>query len=307
MQAMLLAAGFGTRLRPYTLVRPKPLFPICNTPLLHILLDKLVALGCERIVVNCHYLPEQIKAAVADRPEVILQHETEVLGTGGGLRKALEHFQDGPNGLDGPVLVMNGDIFHDIDLSRLVKAHAASKDAVTMALHDFPRFNSVLVQQERVRDFLSSKEALKKIKKEGAEEQALLAFTGIHLVNRDVLEAIPQECFFHIIDLYKALAKAGKIGFTRIDGSFWQDMGTPDDYLDLHRYLLSSRTPSWQIHESAIIGKDVQFNDWGAVGPGAVIGDGAQLARCVLWEGAEVRADAELEDEIIVSKTRTCS
>ena len=301
---MLLAAGFGTRLRPYTLVRPKPLFPICNVPLLHILLDKLVALGCERIVVNCHYLPEQIKAAVAERPEVILQYETEVLGTGGGLRKALEHFQDGPGG---PVLVMNGDIFHDIDLSRLVEAHAASKDAVTMALHDFPRFNSVLVQQERVRDFLSSKEALKRIKKEGAEEQALLAFTGIHLVNRDVLEAIPQECFFHIIDLYRDLAKAGKIGCTRIDGSFWQDMGTPDDYLDLHRHILSSRTPSWHIHESAIIGKDVQFNDWGAVGPGAVIGDGAQLARCVLWEGAEVRADAELEDEIIVSKTRTCS
>ena len=300
MQAMLLAAGFGTRLRPYTLIRPKPLFPICNIPLLHILLDKLVALGCERIVVNCHYLPEQIKAAIAERPEVILQHETEVLGTGGGLRKALEHFQDGPNGLDGPILVMNGDIFHDIDLSRLVTAHAAGGDDVTMALHDFPRFNSVLVQQERVREFLSSKEALKRIKKEGAEEQALLAFTGIHIMNRDVLEAIPQECFFHIIDLYRELAKAGKIGFSRIDGSFWQDMGTPDDYLDLHRYLLSSRTPSWHIHESAIIGKDVQFNDWGAVGPGAVIGDGAQLARCVIWEGAEIAAGARLADEIIV-------
>jgi mannose-1-phosphate guanylyltransferase len=295
MQAMLLGAGFGTRLRPYTLVRPKPLFPVCNVPLLHILLDKLVALGCERIVVNCHYLPEQIKAAVAERPEVILQYETEVLGTGGGLRKALEHFQDGS---DEPVLEMNGDIFHDIDLTRLIKAHAASKDAVTMALHDYPRFNSVLIQQDRVRDFLSSKEVIGKIKEEGAEEQTLLAFTGIHLVNRAVLEAIPSGCFFHIIDLYRELAKAGKIGCTRIDGSFWQDMGTPDDYLDLHRHLLSSRTPSWQIHESAVIGKDVQFKDWGAVGPGAVIGDGAQLARCVIWEEAKIGAGAQLRDTI---------
>lgn len=300
MQAMLLAAGFGTRLRPYTLVRPKPLFPICNVLLLHILLDKLVALGCERIVVNCHYLSEQIKAAVAERPEVILQHEKEVLGTGGGLRKALEYFKDGPGGPNEPVLVMNGDIFHDIDLSRLVQAHAAGNDAVTMALHDYPRFNSVPVQQDRVRDFLSSKEVIKKIKEEGAEEQTFLAFTGIHIVNREVLEAIPQECFFHIIDLYKELATAGKVGYTRIDGSFWQDMGTPDDYLDLHRHLLSSRTPSWQIHESAVIGKDVQFKDWGAVGPGAVIGDGAQLARCVIWEGAEIAAGARLADEIIV-------
>ncbi|MCI5129172.1 MAG: nucleotidyltransferase family protein, partial [Candidatus Electrothrix sp. AUS3] len=110
MQAMLLAAGFGTRLRPYTLVRPKPLFPVCNIPLLHILLDKLVDAGCDRIVVNCHYLADQIKEAVERRPEVILQYEKEVLGTGGGLRKALEHFQDQP---DTPVLVMNGDIFHD--------------------------------------------------------------------------------------------------------------------------------------------------------------------------------------------------
>ncbi|CAK8715042.1 Nucleotidyl transferase domain-containing protein [Candidatus Electrothrix laxa] len=295
MQAMLLAAGFGTRLRPYTLVRPKPLFPVCNIPLLHILLDKLVALGCGRVVVNCHYLPEQIKAAVANRPEVILQHETEVLGTGGGLRKALEHFADGP---DEPILVMNGDIFHDIDLSHLVKTHLTSSNAVTMALHDYPRFNSVPVQKDRVRDFLSSKEVLRKISEEGIQEQSILAFTGIHLVNRTVLEEIPPGCFFHIIDLYRELARAGKIGFSKIDGSFWQDMGTPNDYLDLHRHLLSSRTPSWQIHESAIIGKDVLFKDWGVVGPGAVIGDGAKLARCVIWEGSKIVAETELADII---------
>lgn len=278
---MLLAAGFGTRLRPYTLVRPKPLFPICNIPLLHILLDKLIALGCDRIVVNCHYLPDQIKAAVADRPKVILQHESEVLGTGGGLRKALEHFHDGP------VLVMNGDIFHDIDLSRLVRAHAAGNNAVTLALHDCPRFNSVVVRQDRVQRFSTAK-----------EDENVLAFTGIHVVERAVLEKIPQGCFFHIIDLYQEVAKAGKIGYTRIDGSFWQDMGTPDDYLDLHRHLLSSQTPSWCIHKSALIGKNVQFREWGAVGPGAVIGDGARLARCVVWEGAEIMAGAELKYKV---------
>ena len=283
MQAMLLAAGFGTRLRPYTLVRPKPLFPICNVPLIHILLDKLAAAGCDRIVVNCHYLPEQIKAAVADRPEVMLQHEAEVLGTGGGLRKALEHFHDAP------VLVMNGDIFHDIDLSLLVQAHAACGNAVTLALHDYPRFNSVQVQANRVRGFSADK---------SQGDHNLLAFTGIHVANREVLEQIPPGGFFHIIDLYKELAKAERIGFSRVDGSFWKDMGTPEDYLDLHRHLLSSRTPSWCVHESAVIGKDVELKDWGAVGPGAVIGDGAKMARSVIWEGAEVAAGTQLADTI---------
>ncbi len=286
---MLLAAGFGTRLRPYTLVRPKPLFPICNTPLLHILLDKLVDAGCDRVVVNCHHLADQIKAEVADRPEVILQHETEVLGTGGGLRKALVHFDDGP------VLAMNGDIYHDIDLSGLAKAHASNKYAITLAVHDYPRFNSVIVEQEKVRDFMTIKEVGKKKR---TKQQNVLAFTGIHVVNREVIEQIPTGCFFHSIDLYRKLAETGKIGCFRTDGSFWKDMGTPDDYLDLHRHLLSSRTPSWHIHEDAIIGKNVELKDWGAVGARAVIGDKAKLTRCVIWEEAEIAAGIRLVDTI---------
>ncbi|MCI5178706.1 MAG: nucleotidyltransferase family protein [Candidatus Electrothrix sp. AW3_4] len=291
MQAMLLAAGFGTRLRPYTLVRPKPLFPVCNIPLLHILLDKLVDAGCDRIVVNCHYLADQIKEAVERRPEVILQYEKEVLGTGGGLRKALEHFQDQP---DTPVLVMNGDIFHDIDLAHLIAKHVTAKNAVTMALHHYPRFHSVQVQQDRVQGFTTGT---------GKEEENLLAFTGIHVVNQEILRQIPTACFFHIIDLYQEIAKAGKIGYTRVDGSFWQDMGTPDDYLDLHRHLLASQTPSWQIHESAVVGKNVVLKDWGVIGPRAVIGEGAKLAQCVVWEGAEVAGGEEFADKIIISDT----
>ena len=278
---MLLAAGFGTRLRPYTLIRPKPLFPICNTPLLHILLDKLADAGCDRIVVNCHYLADQIETAVADRHEVILQHESEVLGTGGGLRKALEHFYDEP------VLVMNGDIYHDIDLLPLMNRHNHSNDAVTMALHEYPRFHSVIVEQGRVRGFSTDK-----------EQQNVLAFTGIHVVQPEVIEQVPAQGFFHIIDLYRELANEGKIGFIRTDGSFWKDMGTPEDYLDLHRHLLSARTPSWCIHESAVIGKDVELKDWGVIGAGAVIGDGARLARSVIWERAEVVAGTQLNDTI---------
>ncbi len=285
---MLLAAGFGTRLRPYTLIRPKPLFPICNTPLLHILLDKLVDAGCDRIVVNCHYLADQIKEAVAGRPEVILQYEEEVLGTGGGLRKALEYFHDGP------VLVMNGDIFHDINLKQLLEAHVSASSSVTMALHDYPRFNSVAVRRGWVRNFLTRKEAAQKKDK----EEMLLAFTGIHVVNREVIEQIPAQGFFHIIDLYKELARDEKVGFTRTDGSFWKDMGTPQDYLDLHQHLLSARTPSWQVHESAIIGKNVELEDWGVIGSGAVIGEGARLARCVVWDHAEIAAESILTDVI---------
>ena len=284
MQAMLLAAGFGTRLRPYSLMRPKPLFPICNTPLLDLLLDKLTQANCKRVVVNCHYLADQIAAAVAGRSEVILQHEQEVLGTGGGLRKALPHFADEP------VLVMNGDVYHDIALRGLLEAHKKSGLPVTMALHDYPRFNVVRVRESRVCGFSKA-----------AVGEQLLAFTGIHVLNPEILEQIPTEGFFHIIDLYEQLAQAGQIGFIRTDGCFWQDIGTPADYLDLHRRLLEERTPAWLISDSAEIGSGLKLLDWGVIGAGVKIGAGAELRRCVIWDKAEIAPDQQLTDQIICS------
>ncbi|WP_417913031.1 nucleotidyltransferase family protein [Candidatus Electronema sp. TJ] len=280
---MLLAAGLGTRLRPYTLVRPKPLFPICNRPLLHILFDKLAVAGCGTTVVNCHHLAGQIVAAAAERPEVIVQREEEVLGTGGGLRKAMENFADGP------VLVMNGDIYHDISLSGLLLAHAAGGRAVTLALHDCPRFNTVRVRGERVCGFGPTQAG-----------ETLLAFTGLHVVEREVLARIPAQGFFHIIDLYEYLAQARQVGCVRVDGCFWQDIGTLADYLDLHRRLLAERIPAWEISTQTEVGEGAIFNSWGAVGAGAVIGAGAQLTRCIVWENAAVPSGVELADQIVM-------
>jgi mannose-1-phosphate guanylyltransferase len=183
---------------------------------------------------------------------------------------------------------MNGDIYHDIDLNHLINTHRVNDDAVTMALHDYPRFNSVLVEQDRVRGFSTDK-----------EQKNLLAFTGIHVVQPEIIEQIPAKGFFHIIDLYQQLAQEGKIGEIRVDGSFWQDMGTPKDYLDLHRHLLSTQTPCWQIHKSARIGKNVELQGWGAIGAGTIIGEGARLAQCIIWENAQIAAGAEITNEII--------
>jgi mannose-1-phosphate guanylyltransferase len=284
MQAMLLAAGFGTRLRPYTLLRPKPLFPVCNTPLLHLLLDKLQQEGCGQTVVNCNYLADQIVNALADKDEVILQREQEVLGTGGGLRKALPHFADEP------VLVMNADLYHDIDLHRLLEAQEKNGFKVIMALHDCPRFNKVRVRDNRVCGFGKA-----------AAGENLLAFTGLHVLDPEVLEQIPATGFFHIIDLYERLAQAGQVGLIRTDGCFWQDIGTPADYLDLHCRLLDNTSSAWLISESAELGKGVQLSGWGVIGAGAKIGAGAELSCCVVWEKAVVAPEQQRVHEIICS------
>jgi mannose-1-phosphate guanylyltransferase len=280
MQAIILAAGFGTRLRPYTSIRPKPLFPVVNRLLLHRLLSQLQACDCWPVVVNCHHLPEQIEEALKEWPEVLLQVEPEILGTGGALRKALDSMENDP------ILVMNGDVYHEIDPEWVYHRHLLSKNDVTLALHDHPRFNTVRVGGDHVLGFA-----------EGAEENCL-AFTGIHVVDPEVIERIARGRFHHIIDLYQELAQGGRVGFCRTDGALWQDIGTPADYLQLHAQLLEP-AGEWKIEPSARLGKQVQLTGWGCIGVEAEIGTGASLHNCVVWPGAVVPAGAAAEGMII--------
>ena len=289
MQALLLAAGFGTRLRPYTLIRPKPLFPILNKPLLDILLDKLLDAGCRKIVVNAHHLAEQIEQAVSRRVEVILQYEPEILGTGGSLRQALALFDDEP------VLVMNGDIYHNVELCGLVEFHKSLPYPVTMAMHDYPRFNGVEVAKDKVVSFG---------KREAGSGNELLAFTGIHVLEKAIIERIPETGFYHIIDLYAQLAAQSQVGCMRVDGSFWRDIGTPKDYLDLHRELLTGQrsveeASQWCISPRAKIASNVCLNDWGAIGAEAVVSSDTALSRCIVWPGARVEPGQQLTDAIV--------
>lgn len=285
MQAILLAAGFGTRLKPYTNLRPKPLFPLMNRPLLHLQLERLQASGFEHIIVNAHHLAKQIEAALADWPGVQLQYEPEILGTGGSLREAL------PSLADEPVLVANADVYHEVSLKALYEHHLQSGNAVTMALHDLPRFNTVQTDGSRVVNF-----------KAGAGS---LAFTGLQVVNPEVIAQIPAGSFFHIIDLYQELAATGAIGLMRVDGSFWQDMGTPEDYLLLHQALFSlvPQPDQWLIDKSAVIEPEVQLRGWGCIGAGAHIDLGAELKDCVVWDGAHVPAHARHSFRILTGDT----
>ena len=116
--AFLLAAGFGTRLRPLTLARPKPLLPVCGIPMLDFALAHVRDHGHTKVMVNAHYLWEQV-AVWAERHGVTLQVELPiVLGTGGGLRAALDQLGDS-------VVIVNADILSDVDLTALVAAFLA--------------------------------------------------------------------------------------------------------------------------------------------------------------------------------------
>lgn len=275
---MILAAGLGTRLRPYTTLRPKPLFPVLGEPLLLRIIKQLRDAGFSSIIVNAYHLAEQIIAHLDGQPDVILQHEPIELGTGGGLRMALPHFADEA------VLVTNGDIYHDIDYGAIYAKHIRGGCPISMVMHDCPRFNKVIVEDNRVRAFSEKAECLS-----GGVGVETLAFTGIHVVHPSVLRDIPPAVFSSIIDCYQRhLAVGGQIASIKMQGHFWTDIGTIADYLDLHRILLSAEPPCFRLAAKVCLGQDVRLDGWGYIGAGASLGTGTHLSRVVVWDGAQI-------------------
>lgn len=291
MQAMILAAGFGTRLLPYTKLRPKPLFPLLGEPLLLLTIKRLQNAGFDHIIVNCHYLKEQIVEALSGIPGVVVQEEEVVLGTGGGLRMAL------PLMRDEPLLISNGDIYHCIDYQKLYQAHLLGGTAVTMALHDYLRFNTVTVSGDHVVGF------------DGLGE-GRLAFTGVHIVNPEILSAIPLSQKYCIINRYRTLLREKKdIAVQRVDGCDWTDMGTVEDYLALHGRLLKGEIPMWPeflnhfdgrfLVDQRLERRRLNLVEWACVGKAQLDGD-ISLTRCVVWDGAKLGAQKCYFDKLLL-------
>jgi mannose-1-phosphate guanylyltransferase len=305
MKAMILAAGLGTRLRPFSEFRPKPLFPILGKFLVLHLLDQLRRNGFSEFVVNSHYLSEQFVKVLGAERDVHLQLEEEVLGTGGGLRMAR------PILGEEPFLAVNGDIIHSLDLAAIYRRHLASGAAISLVVHDRPRFNNLRVSGHG--RITALRVADRDLDPNGGER--LLAFTGIQVIDPKVVEEIPVGEFCDIIDLYRQFASGGRlINAIEVTGHFWTDIGTPGDYLALHGRLLTDSVLADKIgledcavyrpvhcDVGAVLGREVQFRDWAFVGANARIGDRARIIRSVVWEGAQVPAGAILEDEIYVA------
>lgn len=302
MKAMILAAGLGTRLRPYTLKRPKPLFPILDRPLLELLVSRLQRDGFSPIIINAHHLAEQIITHFEARPEIILQHERIELGTGGGLKMAARHF-----GAD-PVLITNGDIYHNIDYRYIYEEHCRSGAQVTMVLHDCPRFNNVHTANGWVTGFSGPDDE----PREMGNDAAMLAFTGIHVIDPKILTRIESNGFYSIIDCYRGLIADGVCPRVhQVEDCFWTDIGTPADYLQLHEDILLGKVPDALLAEHVGIspffqgsgikkGRNTVMRDWACIGSNVTLGDNVHLRKVVIWDGAQVADGAVLEEKIIV-------
>lgn len=221
MKALILAAGRGTRLLPFTRHTPKPLFTIGGQPVLALVLERLRQAGCKAVVINTHHLHARVEAVAHARDYgMALQtvHEPEILGTGGAIRNVAAFWSDGP------LLVVNADIVSDIDLAALWHCHRRDGHPVTMAMHDHSEFNSVTVDgNDFVMGFGPGPIT------DGAQRR--MAFTGIHVLERQVLDFLPPSGPAHIIDAYTRMIQAGvRIKAHRVRDHYWRDIGTPAAY-----------------------------------------------------------------------------
>ena len=220
MKALILAAGFGTRLLPHTREVPKPLFTVAGESLLDMLIRRLAAAGCEAAVVNTHHLHEKIEAHVNGQRypiPVATRCEPKILGTGGAIRN-LADFWDRR-----PFVVVNSDILTDIDFAEVYRRHLASGGPATLVLYDDPDFNTVVLSPEgRVKGFGRGVCA-------GPMDRRL-TFSGIQVLDPEVVGYIP-EGFSSSIDAFRRMLAQGRpiLGLP-MPGARWQDLGTPERY-----------------------------------------------------------------------------
>jgi aminoglycoside/choline kinase family phosphotransferase/GTP:adenosylcobinamide-phosphate guanylyltransferase len=223
MKALILAAGYGTRLQPFTSNFPKALFPIAGRPLLDITIAALQAAGCQSIIINTHHQSQRIDAFLAGQKYAIpvqTRYEPQILGTGGAIRNVADFWDNHP------FMVINGDIVTDINLRIVYEFHLNHRYPATLVLHDCPRFNSVSIStDEFIEGFDDQRQEDKTV------PTTTLAFTGIQVLDPGILEFIPATGYFSSVAAYKKMIAAGrKIKAFLPANHYWRDIGTPESY-----------------------------------------------------------------------------
>ena len=303
MRAMILGAGLGTRLRPLTHVRPKALAPIMGTTVLEFWLDRLRSQGFQGVALNAHHLASRFRELFLNtHPPLPIEifEERTLLGTGGGIRNALEFFQQED------FVVVNGDTVCDADLHDILLRHMSSGEPVTLVLHDCPEFNHVAVQGlDRIVAFGPEARRLSRERR----DIRLLAFTGIHCLNPGVLDSQQRGVPLDILAIYRNLIEKGRpLRALELSKPIWREIGSLEAYRALHAECgrwpggildpLNTGRPQW-VHPSCEVAPDAQFAGYVSAGRRCRIRGGAVLENTILWDDVEIGEGSVLRNCIV--------
>ncbi len=315
MKAMILAAGYGTRLRPISYKLPKPMVPLCNRPLIGWAAESFIAAGVRDLIVNVHHLAESIegylRAHYFGEADFHFSFEKEILGTGGGLRRVramLENEED--------FFLVNGDTVQFPRYEELRDLRRKHDSLAALTLRHPPegdRFTSVPLENGFITGF-------------GKGSGEPLMFAGSHCISSRVFGYLPDKDFSGIVDeVYVPLLDARRETIAgMIDDGLWFDIGTPQRYLAASQALLeaivrgdvgapkdsrvrgdsliaNSSTVRMSTERSVVGARSIvkgELQDT-TVWDDCAVGGGARLERCIVAHGVEISGSVDLRDMLI--------
>ncbi|GMV36349.1 MAG: GDP-mannose pyrophosphorylase [Fimbriimonadales bacterium] len=329
-RGVIIAGGFGTRLRPLTLTQPKPLMPLANRPFLEYQVGLLRSAGITEIVFATNYLAHQIEAHFGDGSRfgvhMIYKEETEPMDTGGAVRNAIE----GLPTMD--CVVFNGDVLHDFDLPAILRDHEESDAAATLTLYTVQRPHPYGVvptdERRRVLAFLEPTQEQKKAADRGEKQEGTDNINaGLYVFRGEVAESIPLRRCNIEREFFPSLIASGALVLGHITGGYWTDVGRPAQLLAATRAILSGAvtvalppagekrdgvyagegaewvgatvTPGCAIGPKCMVAEGATVDDYSALGEDCRVESGARVSASVLLPGVTVGQDAIVEGCLI--------
>ncbi|GIW22744.1 MAG: hypothetical protein KatS3mg068_1751 [Candidatus Sericytochromatia bacterium] len=260
MKAIIIAGGSGTRLRPLTYNLPKPIIPFFDKPFLIYQLEYLKKYGINEVIVNTHYLHTTIKYILKDGSDlgikIFYSYEEKPMGTAGAVKLAESYFDNEP------LIILNGDVLTDINLSEIISYHNKNKSDITIALtkvKDPTAFGLVFTNENgRIEKFLEKP----------SYDEAIIntVNAGIYIINPEYFKLVPKnEPYSFERGLFPLMLNLEKNLYGYISNSYWIDIGTPDKYIQAHHDTLIGKIklniPFDKIENNIFIGKDVDIDE----------------------------------------------
>src|SRR5688572_27807330 len=294
MRAIVLSAGYGTRLWPLTEDRTKPAIPILGKPLVGYVAEYLAGYGIDEIVVNLHHRPESVKRALGDGSrfgvKLYYVEEPEILGTSGALDNTREFFEHET------FVAVNGKIITDIDLNTALETHRKTNAIATLVLLPNTRrerFSVVETESGRVKAFGGMPVD---------DGSAPLMFTGIQILERRIFEYIPRVGFSHsTTDVHPQAIARGEVVAAHVDSGKWRELSTLGRYLDISVELLKEEGKSLVAGEQSVVSPSATITDsilWDHVEVGA----GARVIRAILADDVKINAGEIVENAVVVPR-----
>lgn len=306
VKAIVMAGGFGTRLRPLTINVPKPMVPVGNVPMMEHVVGLLEQSGLTDVTSLLYFQPESIKDHFGDgsRYGVKMSYRLpeDDLGTAGAVRYALGDSED-------PVLVISGDLITDFDLAKAIAWHKEKQaDATILLTHieNPPAYGIVITDDDdRIVRFLE--------KPTWGEAFSDTINTGIYILEPNAYKLIPEgENFDFSQDLYPLMLEKGMRLYGKVTDGYWKDVGNVDEYYRVHRHIFSGelkldlKVPGTEIDQGNVftganvkIGEGVRFSGTVILGNDVRIESGSKLHNCSIGDRCRMGHSCDLADSIV--------